>query len=272
MVVVAAEKYRGRAAEDGDTVGRTVSYIVTGTDSESVALAELSSTAPGIWSGLEKVREAVEQIGTNEWEGTVEYSDQSSVITKPQTGSSIFDFQIVGTSQRVFQNLEGPTTYYPPIGPPPDLPVFDGAIGWNGNRFEGVDILVPQYAFSERHFVPDGTVTATYKALLATLVGTVNDSSFKGFAAGEVLFAGVRGSLRAELDWELSYDFIAQQNRTGLQIGDKTGIAKAGWDYIHVFYEMQDDDDVKMLLPKVLRVYVEQIYPRGDFSDIGIGV
>jgi hypothetical protein len=54
----------------------------------------------------------------------------------------------------------------------------------------------------------------------------VNDSGFKGFAAGECLFLGAAGTKRGSGDWEIGYRFASSPNVTGLTVGDITGINK----------------------------------------------
>jgi len=68
------------------------------------------------------------------------------------------------------------------------------AIGVTDTGVEGVEIVVPVYNFSETHYLPDGQVTQGYKLTLFGLTGKVNNGSFRGFAAGEVLFLGASGS------------------------------------------------------------------------------
>jgi hypothetical protein len=65
-----------------------------------------------------------------------------------------------------------------------------------------------------------------YKLTVFALTGRVNNSAFKGFAAGECLFLGAAGTKRASGDWEITFRFAASPNVTGLTIGDITGIDK----------------------------------------------
>jgi hypothetical protein len=52
-------------------------------------------------------------------------------------------------------------------------------------------------------------------------------------------------------------------------MGDITGIDKKGWEYLWVRY--QDAEDADVLVKQPAAVYVEQVYPYGDFSLLGIG-
>ena len=77
-------------------------------------------------------------------------------------------------------------------------------------------------------------VTRAYKLTLFALTGRVNNSAFKGFAAGECLFLGAAGTKRGSGDWEIGYRFASSTNVTGLIVGDITGINKKGWEYLSV--------------------------------------
>ncbi|MBC7077795.1 MAG: hypothetical protein H5T92_05745 [Synergistales bacterium] len=86
-----------------------------------------------------------------------------------------------------------------------------------------------------------------------------------------MLFLGASGSKRGEEDWEITFRFAASPNATGLTVGEITGIAKKGWEYLWVRYADDVDDDAKVLVKRPIAVYVEQVYQYGDFSQLEIG-
>ena len=144
-----------------------------------------------------------------------------------EPGDSSYSFDTGGGTQHITHGKQTVGTYAPVGKTAPD---FDGAIGVTRDRVEGVDITVPVYRFSETHVTTDAQVTASYKGTLFNLTGKTNNGSFKGFAAGEVLFLGASGSKRSDGDWEIPFNFAASPNKTGLAIGSITGIAKKGWE------------------------------------------
>jgi len=87
-----------------------------------------------------------------------------------------------------------------------------------------------------------------------------------------VLFLGASGSKRSSEDWEITYRFASQPNRTGIVVGDITGISKKGWEYMWVRYRDTEDGSAKALVKRPVAAYVEQVYRDGDFSQLGIGV
>ena len=114
-------------------------------------------------------------------------------------------------------------------------------------------------------------MTASYKAILRSLTGKVNNASFKGFSAGEVLFLGASGSKRGDDDWEISFRFAASENRSYITVGDITGVAKKGWEYMWVRYADAEDDEAKAIVKKPVAVYIEKVYEEGSFGAFGIG-
>ena len=159
-------------------------------------------------------------------------------------------------------------------------PDQQGAIGVDGQNVQGVDVVIPALQWTETYDVPTQYVTTDYIKIVSAITGTVNNSSFRGFAAGEVLFMGGSGSQdwdaeKGNSPWSLSYKFVAQANADGttlprLNVGDVTNIEKKGHEYLWVRYE--DSVSGTTLLKKPLHVYVNQVYPEANFSLLGIGV
>jgi hypothetical protein len=90
-------------------------------------------------------------------------------------------------------------------------------------------------------------------------------------AAGERLFLGASGSQRGTENWETTFRFAGSPNRTGIQIGSITGIAKKGWEYLWVRYADESDESARAFVKKPVGAYVERAYEEGDFSALGIG-
>jgi hypothetical protein len=164
----------------------------------------------------------------------------------------------------------------------PSAPDFNGAIGvsnTNGNaEVQGVDITVPIYNFSETHYLTTEQVTPEYKGTLFQLTGKVNNAAFRGLQAGECLFLGASGTLHgtetdtgATGDWEITFRFAASPNKTGITIGNITGIAKKGWEYLWVRYADVEDLDAIAMIKRPVAAYVEKVYDDADFSLLDIG-
>jgi len=265
MPITVTEKWDSRPTTLGDQPSVDLSYVIDGTDDDVAAHAALLSTAPALYGGLILQTSHIERLAEYTWDGSVRYG----LTQTPQTGQSQFSFDTGGGTQHVTQGITNVHRYAPAGQTAPD---FRGGIGVTPDHVEGVDITVPVYNFSETHYFDDSTVTGGYKATLFSLTGSVNNSGFKGFASGEVLFLGASGSKRGQEPWEIAFKFAASPNATGLTVGDITGIDKKGWEYLWVRYSDQEDSAAKMLVKRPIAAYVEQVYPYGNFSGLGIGV
>ncbi|MCP4594497.1 MAG: hypothetical protein GY842_27515 [bacterium] len=268
MPVTVDENFESRTVTTGQNPAIELRYTVRGTNNQWEATAAMGPASPDLYdpygSGIifyPRQSVTVQPIGDELWEAIVHYGSVSP------TNTSSFSFDTGGGTQHVTQSLANVARYAPPGGTAPDC---RGAIGVTADSVEGVDITVPVYQFAETHYLAEATVTTAYKGTLFALTGKVNSLVFKGFAIGECLFLGAAGSKRAGGDWEIAFRFAASPNVTGLVIGDITGIAKKGWEYLWVRYADVEDEAAKALVKRPIAAYVEQIYPYGDLNQLGI--
>ncbi len=262
-MAVIIEKYDSRETTVGvENPSVELLYVVDGTEDDAAVRAVVEATIPAIYAGLVFQNYHISHQGSGLWEVSVRYGK----LDPKEPGESSFSFDTGGGTTHITQGLTTVNSYAPAGEDPPD---FKGAIGVNNDSVEGTDITIPVYNFKETHYIPVALVTAAYKAALFYLTGKVNAAPFKGFAPGEVLFMGASGSQRGQEDWEITFSFAASPNATGLTMGDITGIDKKGWEYLWVRY--QDAEDADVLVKQPAAVYVEQVYPYGDFSLLGIG-
>jgi hypothetical protein len=264
MAITVHEKWNSRETTEGESPLVDLIYIVRGTADDLAAKTALAAASPVLYDGLVRQSLHIERVAEDIWEGTVRYGK----LQPPETGDSTYQFDTGGGTQHITQGLQTVGRYAPPGKTAPD---FQGAIGVTHDNVEGVDITVPVYNFSETHYIASGLVTPGYKATLFFLTGKVNGAAFRGFAAGEVLFMGASGSKRGQDDWEITFRFAASPNVTGLVIGNITGINKKGWEYLWVRYADAEDAASGTLVKRPIAAYVEQVYPYGDFSGLGIG-
>lgn len=154
-------------------------------------------------------------------------------------------------------------------------PDMKKAIGVDGDSVAGVDVIVPAFQWTETYDVPAAFITQPYVLSLSDLTGSVNNAAFRGFAAGEVLFAGASGSQewdsqKGDGPWSLTYKFIASRNANNIAVGDIPGISKKGHEYLWVKYEVAVEGNDLLKRPKY--VYVNGVYQEKDFSGLGLGV
>lgn len=276
MAITVTERQDSRERVTGASASVTLYYVIKGTASVTDATDALGTEAPLSFDWLVRRSREVRPIfidADNEavctWEGVAHYGAYAPV-EPPETGDSTYQFDTGGGTEHITQSIATIARYKRPTDPKP-APNHHGAIGVAGDNIEGVDITVPTYNWSETHYIATAYVTQAYRLTLANLTGHVNMAPFRGFAGGEVLFLNAQGAVRGEDDWEISYRFAAQPNRSGIVVGTITGITKRGWEYMWVQYLEEKDAAAKAAVRRPKSVYIEQVYYEADFALIGIG-
>jgi hypothetical protein len=263
MPVTVLEKWDSRDTTLADQSSVELRYIVSGTDDDTVVAAQTLTASPTSYGGLARESLTFSRIGQLEWEATVRYATPQATDTEPS-----FTFETGGGSAHITQSLATTGVYAAPgVG----VPDFQGAIGVTKDSVDGVDIVVPVYKWTETFSFVPAFVTGAYKAAVFFLTGRTNGGPFRGFLPDEVLFEGARGSQRGTGNWEITFSFAASPNVTGLAVGDITGIAKKGWEYLWVRYADYEDTSAQLLVKRPVAVMLEQVYYPGDFSLLGIG-
>jgi hypothetical protein len=260
------EHFGGRVENLG--IDAEVRYTVfDAADEAAVAVAAAAQVPSTITSnGVALYRKSLridEQLAATAWRLTARYEKNPWVLTP-----SKFSFETAGGTQHITQSKATVNSY----GPLKSAKL-KGAIGFDGKTVKGCEIVVPKYEWSETHYLDVATVNDAYKLAVANLTGKVNDDTFRGFAAGEVLFLGASGSWTGQSindPWEVVFRFAREPNATGLEVGDISGIAKGGWHYLWVYYADEADEAIGMNVKTPGAVYVERVYDSGDFSTLGI--
>lgn len=168
-------------------------------------------------------------------------------------------------------------------------PDSEGAINVSGGRVGGIDVAVPSFTWTETWLVPawylvngnepapanitsaaDPAPRTPYGITLHDMGGTVNKAAFRSFLAGEVMFLGAKfDTNRSSTLVPVTYSFTATASRTKFKIGNVTVTKKDGQDYMWVQYA--DASTGASPVKRAKYVYVDQIAPRADFSNLEIG-
>ena len=253
---------------EGNVVRIEIPYIVFGAKDEDEALESARKTASDREvSGmiLDRV-EMDERKGETTWKVKAVFADDGTSTSEEDEG--FFAFDTGGGTMHRNSSIQTRSKY------PEEAPDFNGAIEVdNEGNVNGVDVTMPLFNFSETHTMKGSVVTAAYKKKVAELTGTVNASSFRGFDSGEVLFLGASGEKRSEkkdAPWEITFRFSVSPNQESLKVGDITVSKKFGWDYLWTRYADQVSSTGKNIVKKPTAVYIEQVYPAGDFDGLGI--
>jgi hypothetical protein len=228
--------------------------------------------APSIGLGWYPIDCDAQEIDTNWYRCRIKYGPRKMREPGDTDFSIYFDFG--GSSQHIVQAKSHVNTYQKAGYTAPD---YKGAIGvedgTDGPTAKGCDIYVPTPTWAVKTIMSASVVTPQYRLGLYKLVAKTNNAVFMGCAIGELLLVGAAVSLSSKFAgmWEMSFKFAYSENVTNQTIGEITGIAKKGWEYLWVKYEPAVGAGGKKLIAEPAAVYVERVYDDGDFSSLGIG-
>ena len=251
----------------GNYTTADIPYFVFDVVDETAAISFAQSNVPGTYNDMPlETIEIDERINVNTFKVSAQYkAEGASELPQINIGDdAVYSFDTTGGTKHMTQSLDTMQKF------PSNAPDYGGAIGYDGENVNGVDVTMPIMNFTEVHYLSDGKVSTSYKKIIAELTGSMNEGSFKGYSAGEVLFLGASGSRRGDDLWEITYKFAVSMHKRDFDVGDISVVYKRGWDYMWVRYEddVNDDDD---LIKKPTAVYIEQVYEFGDFGALGIG-
>lgn len=263
-----AERYNSRSGIDGPNPSATLQYWSSGTTDKQLAVAAVRLVAPQYYTGADAdgnakslVRQTFDarEAASGFWYVDVNYGPVDRALPSWQ-------FDTSGGSTHITQALATVGAY----GEGAAVTDNQGAIGVTDSGVEGCDVIIPKFTWSEQHIFEEALVTNGYVSNLAELTGTYNDSAWRIFSTGEVLFHGVQGSKSGLDDWNLTFNFEQSPNLTDYDVGGITVASKLGWHYQDVRYESEANDNIKAIVRKPKAVYIHRVYEPGDFSLLGI--
>ena len=225
---------------------------------DGVELEENEESLRRLWTARVRYERPAESEETKD-----ETEDKGE--TAPPFGMSLASFSTSGGTATIRRSLA--TIAHPIAGTAPD---YGGGIGWNGEEFEGCEIVAPKFSFELSAVAPKGFEAnfGAFADAISNLTGTTNATRFLGFLPGTVLFLGVTQGTASETDgkrvWTLNYAFAAAPHAT-LNVGG-VAVFKPGWAYLWTLTEKSFDSKRNVVVPVVRAVYVEQTYPAADFG------
>jgi hypothetical protein len=213
----------------------------------------------------------IHHIGNGIWKVEVEYGPRLPrgwQTTLPGGQGRLWSFEIGTQSTKITQSKSTSRWGPPTAGNPTGLnntADCQGAIGVNGDAVEGCEIDAPKISFQETVYYNRSVVDINFfNALVAVANAPVNNTPFRGRAAGEVRYLGTHGSERDYENWELTHSYAVSLNNNFVQVGPIGPCTKNGWDYLWVRY--QDAVDLHALVKRPTGVYVEQVYDSSPFT------
>ena len=255
------------------TDSATFSYLLTGTSDRIIADALAHGYSSALWNGLSRTSVDVEEVGPQVFYVDVHYGTPDK--KEPEAGDYRWSFSTTGGSKHITQAIAHIASYK--AGGDAGNP-HKGAIGVTSDgkntNVEGVHVPDRNFKWTETHQLLYSSYDWSYAAIVDALTGRVTEATFRGKSAGTVLFEGAEGSRSSKdpLLLEMTYHFAYSPSATGLAIGDITGVAKGGWQYLWVEYQTVDSGDADIgIAQQPKAAHVEQVHYTGDFSLLGIG-
>ena len=245
----------------GNNARANVRYTVFGAADEAAVRTLAGTDLPGFYNGMPlQSYDIIDHIDDTTWRILANYGPTERQPTVAPGRA----FDTTGSTVNIKQALQEVSRY--PVG----APDMKGAIGFDGENVQGVDIIEPSFRYSQTEYRNNSTVDDAYMKNISDLTGTVNNATFRGWAAGEVLFVGATANRRPDTIWEITYNFQARKNQTGLSVGDITGIAKEGWQYLWTRFQKQEDATAGTTKKVPQFVYVDRLYESSDFASLDL--
>lgn len=287
--IVCVEKWNSRSSSVNlDKTKNEVefSFYVLGTEEDVLVRAAVENTLPVLYLGLWLHGYKFDYKGGWVWEGTAHYSLDAPKMpegqknpggNQPDKNGNVptMKFDTSGGKQKITSARDSlaQAKTFTALGsaPPPD---WHRIIGWDGEKLEGTEIVIPQYTWEETHYFNYLAMTAAYRRVLFTLTSTINNKKFRGLHAQEVLFLGASGSVKGLENWEITFKFAAsprakKEDGTMFRLGDVLNIEKEGWDHLWIRYHDVIIENRK--IPQPQHVVIQQVYGIANFDLLGIG-
>lgn len=247
-------------------------YVAAGEQDQAIVRAYAASATPAIVAvgGDILFRDdiAVQSQGHDVHYVTVRYVTQDQQQGPAQVGSLKFSFQTTGGTFHITHSKETVSSYKVGGGSAADYQQAINAKFSEGNGWdiEGADIIIPALKLSYTVTHPRGFLNENQARALAGITGCVNSATWRGFAAGEVIFLGADGSDGTNSDAEITYHVACESNLEGLVYGSITGVAKQGHDLLWV--ESKKTASGGKPVVNVLAVRVERVYRRVNLAAV----
>jgi len=240
-------------------------------DAETAILADAPETILDLPIDRVQLRDHIVRLDIN----GDELNDFRATVTyrQPQTssgggvvvaiGQSAEGFSTRGRRERVKRSLATSRK-------PASAADFGGLINVTEDGAEGTDIVAPSLQLSETHIFGIDEITPAFRANLGLLTGSINSATFRGFAAEQVLFLGVDGEKLDAARFRLVFNFDVKPRELGVTIDGISVGDVEGQDFVWIRTIPQSDTSTGAIIRKAEAVYVERLYPLGNFALLGI--
>lgn len=267
MTITLTEKPESRAQQaSADDASTTLLYTATGEQDDALVRAYSYANTPNyvdsLVGRLYRKSLGLHPVGFQFYDVEVGYAPGTGGGPTLAIASFPFTFDTTGGTTNLKCAREHITSYPSAT----TTPNHAGAIGVEQDgTVAGADIIIPALKFSIPYKYNAGDVTIQWVKNLASITGCTNSRPFLNFDICELLFAGAGGTGSSEKQVEVTFNFVASGNATGITRGGITGIAKKGHEY--AWEELGDNVDANGNgITKAKAVHIERVYNSVDFA------
>lgn len=205
-----------------------------------------------------------ERLGKDVWRSTVDYK----AFEFPPVNEIEVEFDTDGGSARVTQALSHIGDYVA-SGTAPN---YNGAINVTDDGVDGVDIEIPAFQWSYHITLTTADLDQAWVLAVASMTKSVNSATWHGFAAGTVLFLGLRGrakygSTESQLEFRFRFEPVdsARTDANGISLPDRNG-------HDVLWYRSRDLLDANgNLVKRATSAHIDRVYRYAAFSSLGLG-
>ena len=241
----------------------TLKYAVSGSDDEETVLSYAEGNTPATFKGLYRNEINGELVGPEEWDIRVTYGTVPPPAWYSSQINAEWSFSVDEETVHYSHSLETVSKY------PATATDHKGSVNVRPDgTVEGYDSGVAALSWSETLYLPWSMWGASYLGIIRNAVGRWNATTFRVWAAGELLLRRARGKPAGQSYVQIEFDFTTSPNEASLTVGDITGIAKQGWDLLWIEYEPEVDTTSNALAGRPKHVYVERTRQSAEMHDL----
>ena len=256
----------------GNCTSAEIKYLVLDPSNKAEAVRAILDAAPQDYGGLPLKEVRFEQYGAGgEIELSAVYSAEESSFDYSTEDEATESFDCGGGTKHMTHAISQKRVYG---GTDDDA---GGGIGWNGKigseaEFSGVDVPTADMRETYTKTISRSKATSTgYKKRVASLVGKVNNSSFKGWSPGEIMFIGCSYStpVKGASKVTVTFNFRIMPNESNAKIANINVGSKQGFEYLWARSKTVKGTDGKPKV-EVQSAYKSVVCETGNFSELGI--
>ena len=262
------EEYPDSRSATSNPQTRTLHYWLDGIHDDAAARAYVTAATPLLFDGYYRQNINMDPKGNGFWEIDVPYGaiDQCTDI-----GTVSISYETSGGSAHMTLAKQHIASYGPTESDTP--PDHGGALNVTEQGVQGVDVVTAEFSWTETWTLPIAYASFPVAMINKACTGKINAYTFRGFGPKQVRLDGVTMTASTKDPTQATgvYKFVQSDDSTDAVPLFRSGIVKAGWDFLWAEYAKQEDDAAKALVQKAIAVHIDRVYDLADFSILGIG-